>query len=137
MKTVDQLFDPEENEVEEVELENVNVKSEGTSIDIADDYSFVREKLIKSMIRGSELIDEAVKEAKTTPTARAIEAASGAVKTLTDVSKGLIDLHEKIRGIEKERGEEDNSTDTLDNPKIVLKTTLSDLIKQIEEEETQ
>lgn len=124
----------EDNEfIEEVELDDVDVSSQGTKIDMIEDYNFVREKLIKSIVRGSELIDSATKEAKGVPTARAIEAASGAVKTLTDVSKSLIDLHEKIRSIEKERFTSDEcTTDLGDSPGTILKTTLTDLINQIE-----
>ena len=125
------LFDEEEF-VEEVVLDAVTVDSKGSTIDMADDYSFVREKLIRSMVRGSELIDEAIKEAKTAPTARAVEAASGAVKTLSDVSKALIDLHEKIRNIELER--HSDGTEIQDDAGIMLKTTLSELIKQIDDE---
>ena len=138
MKSVEEIFDPDnEDFVTEVELDEVDVESKGSSYDMAEDYNFVRENLIKSMVRGSEIIDEATKECKTAPTARAVEAASTAVKTLTDVSKGLIDLHEKIRNIEKERYNDENNTTVQDDAGIVLKTTLSDLLKKIDEERTE
>ncbi len=123
----------EEEFIEEIKLDEVNVDSKGSSIDIAEDYSFVREKLIRSIVRGSEIIDEATREAKTAPTARAIESASGAVRALTEVSKSLIDLHEKIRNIERERYTADG-TEIQDDAGIVLKTTLSELLEQIEKE---
>jgi len=131
MKDINDIFDPDNADITEIELDEVSVHSNGTTIDITEDYSFVREQLIKAMIRGSELIDESVKEAKTSPTARAIEAASASVKTLTDVSKSLIELHEKIRSLDKVETNDDTNISTDDG--IVLKSTLTDLIKQIEE----
>ena len=124
-------------EITEVELDKVEVKSQGSTLDISEDYEFVREKLIKSIVRGSELIDTATREAKTTPSARAVESASGAVKVLTEVSKSLIDLHEKIRKIEQERYASASSEngEIQDDAGIVLKSTLSQLLEQIEEEE--
>ena len=130
-RSIDDVFD-EEAEQTEIELDVVEVKSEGTHSDISDDYSFVREKLIHSIVRGSEIIDASVTEMKILSSARAVEAASGAVKSLTEASKALLDLHEKIRSIEKEAPKENEEDDKAD--KIILKSTLSDLIKRIDEE---
>jgi len=136
MKKAEDIFESDE-EIKEVQLDEVKVDSKGTSIDMAEDYNFVREKLIKSIVRGSEIIDEATKEAKTVPSARAIESASGAVKALTDVSKALIELHEKMRSIEKERYNKTSQDGEPigDDAGVLLKSTLSDLLKSINEEE--
>ena len=74
------------------------------------------------------MIDEAVKEVKISPNPRAIEAASGAVKSLNDASKSLLDLHEKIRAINNSSGVEEQENE---NENIVIKSTLADLIKEI------
>ena len=133
VRDINDLFDENDvDEVEEVELDDVNVSSKGTSEDILEDYNFVRENLIRSIVRGSELIDVSIREAKTDPSARAIEAASGAVKTLTESSKGLLDLHEKIRNIDKEKSSDDKDKT---EDRQIFKSTLSELIKQIESEE--
>ena len=135
MKDINDVFEDDAN-LTEVELDEVKVDSKGTAADISEDYNFVRENLIRSIVRGSELIDESVREAKTAPSARAIEAASGAVKTLTEASKSLLDLHEKIRNIEKEKPtDEIQGGCALNGDKIVLKSTLTDLIKQIDQED--
>ena len=135
MKDINDVFN-EDEQITEVELDEIKVDSKGTATDISEDYNFVRENLIRSIVRGSELIDESVREAKTSPSARAIEAASGAVKTLTEASKSLLDLHEKIRNIEKEKpAEHIEGGCALNGDKIVLKSTLTELIKQIESED--
>lgn len=143
MDDINEIFE-ESDEITEVPLDKVEatskVESKGSSLDMAQDYNFVREKLIQSIVRGSELIDEATKEAKSGPTPRAVEAASGAVKTLTDVSNSLIGLHEKIRQIERERynnNENDLDTDGTikDDAGTILKSTLSDLLEKIDLEE--
>ncbi len=132
---VDKIFSDEEIlEREEITLDDVEVESKGTVLDISEDYNFVRKKIIQSIVRGSELIDEAVREAKTDPTPRAVESAAGAVKTLTDVSNSLIKLHEKIREIAQTTEEGAQTTEE----GVQLHTTLSELLKQIEiEEETE
>jgi len=131
MKDIVDIFEGNEEEINEIELDRIDVESEGSNVDIFNDYSFVREKLIKSIVRGSEIIDEATRETKTAPSPRAIEAASGAVKTLTDVSKALIDLHEKIRNIERPKINPEESI--TENDEAILKTTLSDLLSKIDE----
>jgi hypothetical protein len=138
MRDINDVFD-EDAEVTEVELDEVSSETEldgDTKADINGDYNFVREQLIKSIIRGSELIDEGVKAAKIDASPRAVEAAAGAVKTLTDASKGLLDLHEKIRAIENEKPASTDEEDaSLEGRTVVLKTTLSNLIRQIDEED--
>jgi len=96
-RNINDIFEEDENLREPAELDAVEVESKGTVEDILDDYNFVRENLIRSIVRGSELIDTSVQEAKTSPSPRAVEAAANAVKVLTDSSKSLLDLHEKIR----------------------------------------
>jgi hypothetical protein len=135
MKDINDVFE-DDAEIVEVELDDVSSETElksDTKSDISGDYNFVREKLIKSIVRGSELIDESVKAVKTDPGAPIIKATSEAVKCLTEASKSLIDLHEKIRAIEKEAPTATQDGEGTVNAKVVLKSTLSDLIRSIDE----
>jgi hypothetical protein len=138
MRDINDVFDEENADITEVELDEISADSAldgDTKSDICGDYNFVREQLIKSIVRGSELIDESVRAAKTDSSARQIEAASSAVKTLTEASKSLLDLHEKIRAIEKEKPEETGGSEGEAGQKVVLRATLTDLIKAIDDED--
>ncbi len=135
-RNINDIFEEDENLREPAELDAVEVESKGTVEDILDDYNFVRENLIRSIVRGSELIDTSVQEAKTSPSPRAVEAAANAVKVLTDSSKSLLDLHEKIRDIDKNNSEKLENNENNENiDKKIIRSTLSELIKKIEEED--
>lgn len=90
----------------EVELEEVHVDSKGTEEDINQDYNIVREKLMTAIVRSGEVIDEAVRSVKSDSSPRTIEAASSIIKTLTENAGKLMDLHDKVRKIQRESREE-------------------------------
>ena len=128
-KKIDDLFD--ENAQEEiVELEEVNVVSEGTEKDIIEDYYFAREKIITSIVRTAEVLDSAVKETKMAPSPRAIEAAAAIAKNLNDATANLLKLHESFRIIERTNSIEEKEKGL--NTEDSVNLTLSDLLKKIE-----
>ena len=130
-KSIDELFEPSgEQEEIEITLEEVNVVSNGTKLDILDDYKFAREKIILSIVRASEVLTEAVKETKMSPGPRAIEAAAAIVKNLNECTEKLMILHEKIRKIDSESSDEINKNDEKINSNTI-KSTLSELLKNI------
>ena len=129
MKTLDQVFKtPQEEMVEEIteiELEDINVVSNGTKLDIDSDYMLAREKIITSIIRSAEVLDEAVKEVKMSASPRNIEAASSIVKNLNDSTLTLLSLHDKFRDIEHVAEIETDDS-------VGIKTSLTEILNQIE-----
>lgn len=110
----------------EIELEEVHVESRGTHEDIKQDYELVREKIIFALERTSTVIDDAVKNIKTDPSARNVEAAAAALKVLTDNAKSLIEIHDAVRELAPQTEEGKES----DVKKV--KGNLADIIKIVE-----
>jgi hypothetical protein len=131
MKDIDEVFGDAED-VTEIVLEEVKVTSNGTAHDIAADYVVAREKIIRSIIRSSAVMDTATVEAMTAPSPRAIEAVASIAKNLNAATENLMKLHEKFRNIENvEKTIEGEVCDSKDN----VKMTLSSLLKEIKNEE--
>jgi molecular chaperone GrpE (heat shock protein) len=115
------------NEIMEVELDNVDVISNGTKIDISDDYSFAREKIITSIVRSSEVLDQAVIEVKMAANPRNIEAAAAIAKNLNDATENLLRLHKEFRIIEKPNEQEDDKTE-----RKGIETSLTEILTRLE-----
>lgn len=126
-KDIDSVF---EEEITEVELDKVNVDSKGTEIDINDDYKTAREKIMMAIIRSSETLDTATREAKTAPSPRSIEACASISKSLNESTKNLMDLHKEIRGLENSKDKE-----VADETNKNVKSSLTALLKEINDKE--
>jgi uncharacterized membrane protein YcgQ (UPF0703/DUF1980 family) len=130
-KTIDEVFGDEVPDVTEIELEDCTIVSDGTNLDIAQDYILARGKIVKSIMRSSVILDSATVEALGSPNPRALEAFSAISKNLNESTANLMKLHEQFRNIEKEEtkpkeGEEDTAG--------TVKATLSSLLKEINRE---
>lgn len=101
--------------------------SRGIGNDIENDYEIVREKLLVSIYRAEEVLTEAVKAMKHRPEPRMIEATSMSLKTLSDSSKILIDLHKQI--IDIRRSETPETTPTISD----RKGTMNNIIRKLKE----
>ena len=95
VRSIDEVFATEEElaDVVEIELEHVDVISNGTKVDILDDYNFAREKIITSIVRSSEVLDQAVIEVKMAANPRNIEAAAAITKNINEATENLLKLH--------------------------------------------
>lgn len=124
MSSLDEEFGPSE----EIELEEVSVTSNGEEKDLSSDYALVREKIILSIVRSTEVIDAAVRETKSAASPRAIEAAAASIKTIVEASKTLLEVHDKMKSMENKNESKDSNTDEV---KATIKTSLKDLISEI------
>jgi hypothetical protein len=122
MKLVDEIL--EQEEIKEVELEEINIVSEGTATDITSDYEFAREKIITSIIRSSEVLDTAVSEVKLSPSPRSIEAAAAIAKNINEATENLMKLHKEIRLIEPS----ENNKEEADKG---ITASLTDVLREI------
>lgn len=115
--TVDEILDIEPEP--EIELEHVNVSSEGSNLDAKEDYKLIREKLITSIVRGSEIMEEVTRMVKGPDgSGYAVDASSKLLKSMSEATKGLLEIHEKIRVLDaetKQKPEEVNNKTTLSN----------------------
>jgi hypothetical protein len=107
MKGFDKLndaFEIEEIETTEIEVvtapETQIVVSRGE--DVTKDYASVRSHLTNLISKGQEIIDGAMEAAESSGHPRAYEVASNAVRNTSEVVDKLMDLHKKMKDIEKD-----------------------------------
>lgn len=110
----------------EIELEDCSIEHKGKH-DVLDDFKTVRENMFKSIVRSSEVLDEAVRMVKACPMPKQIEAASTVIKALAENAEKLLDIHEKIQKIEAAHQEEINKEE---KPKFVA--NLRDITKELQ-----
>lgn len=89
-----------------IELEEVNVISNGTMLDIEDDYKKIREATIKTIIRTSEIIDESAINIKQNPNGMMVKAYADLVKSMKDNTMALLEMHREIRKLTENKTEE-------------------------------
>ena len=107
---------------------NLPVTKEKMDKDLQSDYNQVRGN-IKDLIKtGKDAIDGILDVAVDSDALRAYEVASQMIKTVSEMNKDLIDLHQKMKNITKEEIKVNNTT----NNSIYVGSTkdLQDLINQ-------
>ena len=98
------------------------------AVDSEKDYWLVRKNMKELISTGEDAIDGIIKVATEGDAPRAYEVAAQMIKTVADVNKDLIDLHKKVKEINKEEININNTT----NQSIYVGSTsdLQDLINQ-------
>jgi len=117
-------FDPKE---EPKELETKPIREiEVSAVDSEKDYWLVRKNMKELIKQGEDAIDGILNVATQGDAPRAYEVAAQMIKTVAEVNKDLIDLHKKVKEINKEEVNINNTT----NQSIYVGSTsdLQDLI---------
>lgn len=96
--------------------------------DLENDYNFTRSNLNSLVMKGQELIDGALELATGSESPRAYEVAINGIKSLSEVTEKLIQLHEKMDKI-KEKVAPVHATQN----NFFMNATTADLIKQLKE----
>ena len=98
------------------------------AVDSEKDYWLVRKNMKELIKQGEDAIDGILNVATQGDAPRAYEVAAQMIKTVADVNKDLIDLHKKVKEINKEEVNINNTT----NQSIYVGSTsdLQDLINQ-------
>jgi len=98
------------------------------AVDSEKDYWLVRKNMKELIKQGEEAIDGILNVAVQGDAPRAYEVAAQMIKTVAEVNKDLIDLHKKVKEINKEEVNINNTT----NQSIYVGSTseLQDLINQ-------
>ena len=132
-KTVDEkLSEALDTEFETKELSKpipAHAKAiEVQAVDSEKDYWLVRKNMKELISTGEDAIDGIIKVATEGDAPRAYEVAAQMIKTVAEVNKDLIDLHKKVKEINKEEININNTT----NQSIYVGSTsdLQDLINQ-------
>lgn len=130
-KSLEEKLDIDINEEREnVELEPVEVNSQGAGNDLPSDYDVIRRAIITAIVRAEEVLTESVRTIKLSGgSPRDIEASASILKTLSDNSKNLLDMHKQINEMiasEEGKGEGEN--------KEQHKATLADVVRLVKSE---
>ena len=108
---------------EEQEIKSVEIKSEKN---LDKDFEYAKDNIKMLISSGSDAIEEILKVAKAGDSPRAYEVVSQLLKTVADMNKDLLDLHQKAKMVKKESVNVKNTT----NNSIYVGSTseLQDLI---------
>jgi|688.fasta_scaffold21331_6 hypothetical protein len=92
------------------------------------DFEYAKDNIKMLISNGSEAIEEILKVAKAGDSPRAYEVVSQLLKTVADMNKDLLDLHQKAKAVKKETVSVKNTT----NNSIYVGSTseLQDLINK-------
>jgi len=92
------------------------------------DFQYAKDNIKLLIANGSEAIEEILKVAKAGDSPRAYEVVSQLLKTVADMNKDLLDLHQKAKAVKKETVNVKNTT----NNSIYVGSTseLQDLINK-------
>ena len=126
MKPIDEKLGLDDlDDREEIELEDIIIESKGIGNDLEDDYKIIRTAIITAIKRADEVLTESVKSIKMSGgSPREIEASASILKTLSENSKNLLDMHNSINSLSKtEDGDENKNTGT--------KATLAEVVKLV------
>lgn len=110
---------------EEIKETTTDLKTE-KSLD--KDFEYAKDNIKMLISNGSEAIEEILKVAKAGDSPRAYEVVSQLLKTVADMNKDLLDLHQKAKAVKKETVNVKNTT----NNSIYVGSTseLQDLINK-------
>lgn len=110
----------------EEETKEIEVKKEEKNLD--KDFEYAKDNIKLLISNGTDAIEEILKVAKAGDSPRAYEVVSQLLKTVADMNKDLLDLHQKAKAVKKETVNVKNTT----NNSIYVGSTseLQDLINK-------
>lgn len=98
-KALDVFYDPAQTPSKEIKAEVKKIKAEKLDVD----FSMARSNMKELLSNGMNALDGIMKVAEASDSPRAYEVAALLIKTLSDVNKDLIGMHEKNANIQKEK----------------------------------
>ena len=111
------------------QLTNVTKPDRLTKTDIEKDYDYTRGNLYSIIEKGQEAINGILELAQDSEMPRAYEVAGQLIKSVSDATDKLMDLHKKVKDVNKE--EEAKSHTTVNNALFVGSTAeLQKLLKK-------
>jgi len=100
-------------------------------IDLKKDYLTVRKNLREILMSGADAIDSVLTVAKESDSPRAYEVAAQLIKAVADVNKDLLEIHKKVKEIERPSEEGQKATSITNNSIFVGSTKdLQAIVKQ-------
>ena len=129
-------------DIQHIELKPVpqveSQQPENNYIDLANDYSLLRQKIQHILTRSEEILDEATKTVKVMPNAINISAFSELVKSISDSSKMLLEVHKEIINIQEKQLKiaqikQEMSQENNQKSETLTSSTLKEILKIVKE----
>lgn len=144
-KTLDDVFDVSPMPIQPIvkkEDENLpaiiqETSSFPTQSELLDDYQMARRSMRTMLEQGEHVIENMIQIASQTESARSFEVAGSLIKTMSELAKDLVSLHEQTNKAKKSATEEKESPKTaqqINNTQtnnIVFQGTTTDLLKMV------
>jgi hypothetical protein len=93
-----------------IEPEECTFDEENPDNDVFEDYKFIRKKLRFSIAACEKVFENALRDLASNPSPRVVEGCATVIKTITECTSQILDLHSKIKAI-KPRKEIDHTKD--------------------------
>jgi hypothetical protein len=101
--------------------------------DLENDYETVRSNMNALIVKGQTLLSGAMELAEDSESPRAYEVAINGIKSISEVTEKLLQLHEKIAKIESDKQSSASSPIHATQNNIFVNTTTAELIKSLKE----
>jgi hypothetical protein len=101
--------------------------------DIEDDYNLARTTIKNLIKKGNDVIDDMAELARQSESPRAYEVLSTMIKTISETTKDLYDIHKKTKDI-RETTKEKPIDPNITVEKAVFVGTTAELLKKVKEE---
>lgn len=121
-------IEPVKQQKEIVPKQEISVPATGN--DVEDDYSFSRKTFQDLINKGNMAIDELAQLASSTEHPRSYEVLATLIKTVSESTKDLYDIHKKTKDLKDTKSHTDINVD-----KAVFVGTTADLLKQVKNNE--
>lgn len=127
------ISDVVDYQVRTVETGNLPVVSaEPTAEEIKEaDFSYVRSNQFEIIEAGKDALNGALEVAKSAENPRAFEVVATLMKSLADINKQLLEVHELKEKLDSKKTEESVQTVNNTQNNIIFQGTTTDLLRQI------
>lgn len=103
------------------------------SNDAESDYALARQTFRNLIVQGNLAMEDMKELARQSESPRAYEVFSTMMKTISDTTKDLYDLHKKTKDLKEVRGKPTQPDGAINVDRAVFVGTTADLLKQIKE----
>lgn len=128
-----EVVDPDDTEEEIQKFGKEIVALSAKERDLETDYETVRNNMNALITKGQTLLSGAMELAEDSESPRAYEVAINGIKSISEVTEKLLQLHEKIAKIELDKQSSSTSPIHATQNNIFVNTTTADLIKSLKE----
>jgi hypothetical protein len=112
-----------------IEPEDCTFDEANPDNDVFEDYKFIRKKLRFSIAACEKVFENALRDLASNPSPRVVEGCATIIKTITECTGQILDLHTKIKSI-KPRKEVDLTVDGENGIKTAVRSSVDEILDE-------